>query len=84
MVGMLHRRPHYEDDSALKKPQMSNIISFFDDDLQGVQVSHDDLVVISAIIVNYNVRRILVDNGISTEVLLYDAFLKINLSRDKL
>ena len=38
----------------------------------------------SAVIANYDVRRILIDNGSSTEVLLYDAFVRMNLSRSML
>lgn len=44
----------------------------------GVQ-THDDAV---AIIVNYNVRRILIDNGSSANVLFYDTLVKMNISCD--
>lgn len=41
---------------------------------------HDDAVVVSAIIANYYIRRILVGNGNSINVLFYDAFVRMNLS----
>ena len=45
---------------------------------------HNDTIVISLNIVDYDVRRILVDNGSSTDILFYDAFSKISLSDDHL
>lgn len=61
---------------ASKRYQSNNIINFFDDDLQEIQIPDDDLVVILAMIGNYNVKRILIDNGSSSKVLFYDAFVK--------
>ena len=48
---------------------MDDLIFFSDDDVQGVQ-THDDAVIISMMMTNYNVKRVLVDNGSSTDVIL--------------
>lgn len=45
---------------------------------------YDDAVVVSAIIANYYIRRILVGNGNSINVLFYDAFVRMNLSLERL
>ena len=56
------------------RAQIEDAIAFTEDDLQHIQVSHVDPVVISLTIMNYNVKRILVDNESSTDVLYYDTF----------
>ncbi|XP_022865091.1 uncharacterized protein LOC111384972 [Olea europaea var. sylvestris] len=38
-------------------------ITFGIEDLEGISLSHDDALVISAIVANFEVKRILVDNG---------------------
>ena len=63
-----------------KRPRTEDIIAFADDDLQNVQVPHTYPVVISLIIANHDVKRILVDNGSSADILYYDAFIKMLLS----
>ena len=43
-------------------------------DTQGVQFSHNDAIVVALDIANYDVRRILVDNESSADILFYSAF----------
>ncbi|GFS42075.1 hypothetical protein Acr_00g0077930 [Actinidia rufa] len=45
-------------------------ISFTNDDLRGLHLPHDDALVISAVIANFNVLRILVDNGSLVDILI--------------
>nr|XP_009420585.1 PREDICTED: uncharacterized protein LOC104000295 [Musa acuminata subsp. malaccensis] len=45
---------------------------------------HDDALVISARIANAQVRRIMVDTGSSTDILYFDAFRKLGLSRENM
>ncbi|KAK3019473.1 hypothetical protein RJ639_005157 [Escallonia herrerae] len=59
-------------------------ISFSDDDLKGVKTPHDDPLVITIKAGNFDVKRVLVDNGSSAEVLCYDAFKKMNIPTDRL
>ncbi|GFS40090.1 hypothetical protein Acr_00g0066660 [Actinidia rufa] len=59
-------------------------ITFTNDDLKGLHLSHDDALVISATIANFNVQRIFIDNGSFTDILFISAFDKIKIGRDKL
>ena len=63
---------------------IDDVITFFENDLQGVQTPHDDEVVVSSTIAKYDVKRILVDNGSSTNVLFYAIFFRIDLSKYQL
>ncbi|KAI0496427.1 hypothetical protein KFK09_022743 [Dendrobium nobile] len=69
-----------------KKAQVDHSITFDDSDLEGEKVSHQDPLVISARIGDpcYNVKRILVDNGSSVDILFYSTFLNLGLTREKL
>lgn len=47
-------------------------ITFDDSDLEGVKFPHDDPLIISLVIGNSEVKRVLVDNGTSVNIMLYD------------
>ncbi|GFS38889.1 hypothetical protein Acr_00g0059990 [Actinidia rufa] len=59
-------------------------ITFSNDDLRGVHLPHDDALVVSAVIANFNVQRILIDNGSSADILFISAFARIKIGLDKL
>ena len=59
-------------------------ITFTNDDLRGLHLPHDDALVISTIITNFNVQRILIDNGSSADILFILAFDKMKIGLDKL
>ncbi|XP_057463797.1 uncharacterized protein LOC130753625 [Actinidia eriantha] len=59
-------------------------ITFNNDDLRGLHLPHDDALVVTAVIANFNVQRILVDNGSSADILFISAFNKIKMGLDKL
>ncbi|KAK3024809.1 hypothetical protein RJ639_044119 [Escallonia herrerae] len=50
--------------------------------LQGIP--HDDPLVVTLRVGNFDVKRILVDNGSSAEVLFYEAFQRMNIPSDRL
>ncbi|XP_022880847.1 uncharacterized protein LOC111398127 [Olea europaea var. sylvestris] len=50
----------------------------------GISFPHDDALVISAIILNFEVKTILVDNGIAADVLSHEAFIQIGISSEQL
>ncbi|KAK3021099.1 hypothetical protein RJ639_045483 [Escallonia herrerae] len=54
------------------------------DDLKNVKTPHDDPLVIIIKAEKFDVKRVLVDNGSSAEVLFYDAFKKMNIPMDRL
>ncbi|GFY99208.1 hypothetical protein Acr_13g0006090 [Actinidia rufa] len=59
-------------------------ITFNNDDLRGLHFPHDDALVVSAFIANFNVQRILVDNRSSADILFISAFDKMKIGLDKL
>ncbi|GFY98634.1 hypothetical protein Acr_13g0000350 [Actinidia rufa] len=59
-------------------------ITFSNDDLRGLHLPHDDALVVSAVIANFNVQRILIDNGSSADILFVSAFERMKVGLDKL
>ena len=59
-------------------------ITFTDEDASRIHHPHDDAIVITLIIADYSIRRVLVDNGSSVDILYYPAFQQMNLGRDQL
>ena len=79
---MIHRWGRREDDSKEETPKRHhgrNAVSFSNDDLGTIQLPHEDPVIISTVIAHCHVQRILVDNGSSTDVLMYDALVRMGL-----
>ncbi|KAH7847010.1 hypothetical protein Vadar_020735 [Vaccinium darrowii] len=68
---------------GMKRPRAEGItetpITFTDDDLEGVSVPHNDALVITLRIGEYDVEKILVDQGASTEIMYYDTFKRMEL-----
>ena len=52
-----------------KRPRMAKTISFDKDDLEGIQVPHNDALVILARIANWRIRRVMMDTGASANIL---------------
>ncbi|XP_038979867.1 uncharacterized protein LOC120109988 [Phoenix dactylifera] len=71
-------------EALLKHQRTTEAISFSDEDLKGVETPHDDVVVISLIMNKFVVKRVLVDNRSSANVLFYDTFQKIGMTEDQL
>ncbi|KAF3452063.1 hypothetical protein FNV43_RR08159 [Rhamnella rubrinervis] len=59
-------------------------ITFTDADSRGVHHPHDDALVITMNVANCMVRRILVDNGSSVDILYWDAFKQMGIGKEKL
>ncbi|GFY81140.1 hypothetical protein Acr_01g0009490 [Actinidia rufa] len=59
-------------------------ITFNNDDLRGLHLPHDDALVVAAVISNFNVQRILVDNESSADILFTSAVNKMKIGLDKL
>ena len=72
------------EEELTKKWQLDNIISFSKDDVRRIQTLHDDAVVISMTIANYDVKKNLVDNESSTDILFYWIFFRMWLPTDQL
>ena len=59
-------------------------ITFTDKDAERIHHPHDDAIVITLLITDYTTRKVLVDNGSSTDILYYPAFQQMRLGRDQL
>ncbi|XP_077215791.1 uncharacterized protein LOC143850422 [Tasmannia lanceolata] len=67
-----------------KKMKTENEISFSDADLDNLILPHDDALVLTMLVANWEVKKILVDNGISADILYYHAFEKMMIGDDRL
>ncbi|KAK3010982.1 hypothetical protein RJ639_011172 [Escallonia herrerae] len=67
-----------------QKKEPAPTISFSDDDVGDTRIPHDDPLVVILRVGNFDVKRILVDNGSSAEVLFYEAFQRMNIPSDRL
>ncbi|XP_022876946.1 uncharacterized protein LOC111395176 [Olea europaea var. sylvestris] len=59
-------------------------ITFGARDLEGITYPHDNALVISAVVANFEVKRILVDNGSVANILSQEAFAKMGISPKQL
>ena len=62
----------------------SPIIGFSKEDTRRLHHPHDDALVVSVQVRDYNVHRMLVDNGSSTDILYYPAFQQMGINRARL
>ncbi|XP_043811009.1 uncharacterized protein LOC122723290 [Manihot esculenta] len=59
-------------------------ITFSLEDAQGVQMPHDDALAVEAVIHNYRVKKILVDDGSKVNLLPYRVFQQIGIPEEQL
>ena len=62
----------------------SPIIGFLEEDARRLHYPHDDALVVSVWIGDYNVHQILVDNGSSADILYYPTFQQMGIDRARL
>ncbi|XP_077222189.1 uncharacterized protein LOC143856032 [Tasmannia lanceolata] len=67
-----------------KKMKVENEISFSDVDLNNLILPHDDALVITILVANWDLKKILVDNGSSADILYYLAFKQMLIGDDRL
>ncbi|XP_022888952.1 uncharacterized protein LOC111404368 [Olea europaea var. sylvestris] len=80
------RKQYARQPPIISRPDLGRTedISFGMDDLEGIAFPHGDALVISAIIANFEVKRILVDNGSATNVLSHEDFVQMGISSEQL
>lgn len=66
-----------------RKREVVNIV-FLKEDAKGVKQPYDDPLVIMLTIEGFNIRRFLVDNGSSTDIIYLSAFQKLKVNSNKL
>ena len=59
-------------------------IKFSEDDTRRLHDPHDDALVVSLQIGDYNMHRVLVDNGSSVDILYYPAFQQMRIDKERL
>ena len=62
----------------------SPIIVFSEDNARRLHHPHDDAIVVSIWVGDYNVHRMLVDNGSKADILYYPAFQQMGINRARL
>ena len=65
-------------------PRLDTTITFSNADLEGCQHPHDDPLVIRVVVANKTVHKVLIDNGISTDIIFASSFDKMGIGREKL
>ena len=60
-----------------KRPRTVEAISFDKDDLEGIQVPHNDALILLGRIANWRVRRVMVDTGASADILFNHCYEQI-------
>ena len=71
--------------SVPKMPRTDNlVINFSEDDTRRLHHPHDDALVVSLQIGDYNMHRVLVDNGSSVDILYYPAFQHMRIDMERL
>ena len=60
------------------------IIGFLEEDARRIHHPHDDALVVSIRVGDYNTHRVLVDNGSSIDILYYLAFQQMRIERERL
>ena len=60
------------------------IIGFLEEDAQRLHHPHDDALVVSMRVGDYNMHRVLVDNGSSADILYYPAFQQMRIDKEQL
>ena len=69
---------------AAKRPRLEEPIIFTEQDAKGIQTPHNDVVVITTNIIDYNVHHIFVDNGSSVDILYFATFTIMGLVPEQL
>ena len=62
----------------------SPIIGFLEEDARHLHHPYDDALVVSIRIEDYNMHRVLVDNGSSADILYYPTFQQMGIGRERL
>ena len=62
----------------------SPIIKFSEEDVRRLYHPHDDALIVSIRIENYNMHRVLVNNESSTDILYYPTFQQMGIGKERL
>lgn len=74
----------YNVKSEPKRPYSNILITFSNEDFNGIQTPYDNSIMVSVVIAKFEVRNILVNNGSMVGILFYEIFQKMKLPSDRL
>ena len=80
IIDSVHLAPMY----MVSGRGMEQVISFLDSDLKDVQLPYNDPLVITLRIGNYDIQRVLIDQGSFAEVMYQDLYMKLGLGEAEL
>ncbi|XP_057949885.1 uncharacterized protein LOC131144936 [Malania oleifera] len=70
--------------TSRKRNKRDDVITFDSGDEEGVQQPHDDALVLSLLVANYMVRRILIDNGSSANIMFWSVLVGMKIGKERL
>ncbi|XP_057982208.1 uncharacterized protein LOC131167418 [Malania oleifera] len=71
-------------EASSKQNRKDDVIIFDSRDEEGVQQPHDDALVLSLLVANYMVRRILIDNGSSSNIMFWSVLVGMKIGKERL
>ncbi|XP_028095260.1 uncharacterized protein LOC114295248 [Camellia sinensis] len=83
--GMIKKAEHMREVLSVQptvkkgKTEEKDIISFSSKDLERIQMPHNDALVVTLRVKGFDIKRILIDQGSSVEIMYYDAFKQMKL-----
>ncbi|XP_028064773.1 uncharacterized protein LOC114267890 [Camellia sinensis] len=83
--GMIKNAEHMREvlsvQPAVKKgkTEEKDVLTFSSNDMERIQVPHNDTLVVTLCVKDFDIKRILVDQGSSVEIMYYDAFKQMKL-----
>ncbi|XP_028100372.1 uncharacterized protein LOC114299735 [Camellia sinensis] len=83
--GMIKKAEHIREvlsvQPAVKKgkTEVKNVVTFSSKDLERIHMPHNDALVVTLRVKDFNIKRILIDQGSSVEIMYYDAFKQMKL-----
>ncbi|GAV61362.1 hypothetical protein CFOL_v3_04889, partial [Cephalotus follicularis] len=78
------QQPRVPHSKRLRTGGDEEVISFSEVDYEGVRLPHDDPVVVTLLVELFTMKRILIDNGSSTDILYKHAFDQLRIPVDQL
>ncbi|GAV72423.1 hypothetical protein CFOL_v3_15911, partial [Cephalotus follicularis] len=78
------QQPRVPHSKRLRTGGDEEVISFSEADYEGVRLPHDDPVVVTLLVELFTMRRILIDNGSSADILYKHAFDQLRIPADQL
>ncbi|GAV65248.1 hypothetical protein CFOL_v3_08763, partial [Cephalotus follicularis] len=78
------QQPRVPHSKRLRTGGDEEVISFSEVDYEGVRIPHDDPVVVTLLVELFTMKRILIDNGSSADILYKHAFDQLRIPADQL